>query len=85
MHVIVKREQSIEENRKRSKSKKQTDFCVNKVFHAFSLAFCISFPSRNNRCKILVNLAKGQVRVIWNSKINIVRESLKSVVMVTSA
>lgn len=55
------------------------------MFHAFSLAFCISFPSRNNRCKILVNLARGQIRVILNSKINIVRESLKSVVMVTSA
>lgn len=63
LRVIVKREQSIEENEERSKFKKQTDFCVNKVFHAFSLAFCVSFPSRNNRCKILVNLAEGQIRV----------------------
>lgn len=43
-------------------------------------------PSRNNRCKILVNLAektdKSDIELI---KINIVRKSLKSVVMVTSA
>lgn len=56
------------------------------MFHAFSLALWISFPSRNNRCKILVNLAektdKSDIELI---KINIVRKSLKSVVMVTSA
>lgn len=56
------------------------------MFHAFSLALWISFPSRNNKCKILVNLAektdKSDIELI---KINIVRKSLKSVVMVTSA
>lgn len=50
-----------------------------------SVCHFVFHPPRYNKCKILVNLAEGQIRMILNSKINIVRESLMSVVMVTFA